>query len=174
MASNSNSSDIQRQINDEIEAVRKAWKLILPELDYRDPKWLKSAATLAAKAGRLPKRGSYDSVISQLQRAGYEQAIDHMAVVRVDGQRHVVFEPYESSCSMNTARRMAKELAAKLNCEAWASLRSWHFPGSTIRITLAPLHTVATVATEAANANGTSIPRESATVGQPWPLLLRH
>jgi hypothetical protein len=81
-------------------------------------------------------------VINQLQNAGYGNAIDHYAVVRDDGERHVIFEPYESRCSMDTARRIASELAAKLQCRAWVSLRSWHNPGSTIRITLAPLATV--------------------------------
>ena len=34
-------------------------------------------------------------------------------------------------------RRIATELAALLDCDAWVSLRSWHYPGKTIRITLA-------------------------------------
>ena len=145
------SSTIQR----DIEAVRRAWHLTPPEA-YRDPHWLKSAATAAAKAGRLPKRRMYGTVINQLHDAGYHELVDHIGVVKVDGERHVIFEPYESRCKMDTARRMADELATKLQCRAWVSLCSWHVPGATIRITLAPLHTVATDATKHANANDMS------------------
>ncbi len=38
---------------------------------------------------------------------------------------------------MDIARRIAAELAILLRCDAWVSMRSWHYPGSTIRITLA-------------------------------------
>jgi hypothetical protein len=79
-------------------------------------------------------------VTQQLRDAGYHDAMDHMGIIRVDGERHVILEPYESRCSMDTARRIASELAMRLGCKAWVSLVSWHYPGSTIRITLAPLH----------------------------------
>lgn len=131
------SANIQRIVNQEIDAVRKAWRLTPPEAYYRDPQWLKSAASQASKAGTLPKRSSYESVLSLLGRAGYHKALDHMGVECVDGERHVIFEPYESRCSMDTARRIAAELAILLRCDAWVSMRSWHYPGSTIRITLA-------------------------------------
>ena len=122
------SANIQRIVNQEIDAVRKAWRLTPPEANYREPLWFKSAATEAANAGRLPKRGYGGSVISQLHGAGYHQALDHMGVVCVDGERHVIFEPYESSCSMDTARRIAAELAILLRCDVWVSMRSWHYP----------------------------------------------
>lgn len=132
------SANIQRIVSQEIDAVRKAWRLTPPEANYREPLWFKSAATEATKAGRLPKRGYGGSVTSQLHAAGYHKALDHIAVVLVDGERHVIFEPYESRCSMDTARRIAAELAILLRCDAWVSMHSWHYPGLTIRITLAP------------------------------------
>jgi hypothetical protein len=138
---------VQHIVEQEVEAVRKAWRLVPPEPYYRDPQWLRSASSKAAKSGKLPKRSRWDSVISQLHYAGYDRAFDHIGIVRVDGERHVILEPYESRCSMDTARRIAAELADRLECRAWASLRSWHYPGSTIRITLAPLRSVATDAT---------------------------
>jgi hypothetical protein len=70
---------------------------------------------------------------------------------------------------MDTARRMASELAAKLQCRAWVSLRSWHVPGATIRITLAPLHTVAPVVANSPTVNRTTSLPQNATVGQQWP-----
>jgi hypothetical protein len=112
------------RLNSEIAAVRKAWRLTPPESNYRDPQWLKSAASVAAKAGLLPKCRRGDLVIDQLRRAGYDRAIDHFAVLRVGGERHVILEPYECTCSMDTARRIAAELADRLACNAWASLYS--------------------------------------------------
>lgn len=153
-------------VRDEIEVVRKAWRLTRPETDYRDPMWLKSAASVAAKAGRLPKRGAYGSVINQLHGAGYHRMIDHVGIIKVDGERHVIFEPYESRCSMDTARRMANELAEKLQCRAWVSLCSWHVPGATIRITLAPLHDVAPVVANPPIVNRTPSQPENSSVGQ--------
>jgi hypothetical protein len=132
-----NSLSIAEIVNHEIETVRRAWRLTSPEAGFREPRWFKAAASAAVKAGKLAKRGYGGSVISQLHAVGYHKALDHMAVVRIDGERHVIFEPYESSCSMDTARRIAAELAILLYCDAWVSLRSWHYPGKTIRITLA-------------------------------------
>lgn len=131
------SLSIAEIVNHEIETVQRAWRLTPPEAGFREPRWFKAAASAAVKAGKLAKRGYGGSVISQLHGAGYHQALDHMAVVRVEGERYVILEPYESSCSTDTARRIAKELAALLGCDAWVSLRSWHYPGKTIRITLA-------------------------------------
>lgn len=131
-------ADINRIVLREIDTVRKAWRLTTPEANYRDPQWLKSAASQAAKAGTFPKRKPYQTVLDLIFYAGYHAAIDHPAVIRIDGERHVILEPYESSCSMDTARRIAAELSTRLGCDAWASLKSWHFPGRTIRITLAP------------------------------------
>ena len=136
--------NMQQVIEQEIEAVRKAWRLTPPEPYHRDPQWLRSAAGQAAKAGRLPKRSAGELVIHLLSHIGYCKAIDHPAIECVDGERQVIFEPYESRCSMDTARRIAKELAAILECDACVSMLSWHYPGSTIRITLAPLRSVAT------------------------------
>ena len=131
------SLSIAEIVNHEIETVQRAWRLTPPEAGFREPRWVKAAASAAVKAGKLAKRGYGGSVISQLHCAGYHQALDHMAVVRIEGERFVILEPYESSCSMDTARRIATELAALLGCDAWVSLRSWHYPGKTIRITLA-------------------------------------
>ncbi|MDZ4850823.1 MAG: hypothetical protein SGI77_16165 [Pirellulaceae bacterium] len=172
--------NIQQIVNQEIDAVRKAWRLTPPETDYRDPRWLRSASRQASKAGKLPKRHPCDSVMSQLHQAGYHKAIDHMTVVHVDGERHVILEPYESSCSMDTARRIAAEFANRLGCKAWVSLRSWHYPGSTIRITLAPLHTLASDATQDADVNEMPTDAENATAGHLCPhdasakVALRH
>ena len=129
---------VMSPVEREIAAVRKAWKLATPEANYRDPQWLRAAATLAARLGKLPKRYPGATVLSQLHDAGFHKALDHAGIVRVAGQRYVILEPYESSCSVETTRRIARELAAKLSCRAWVSRRSWHKPGSTIRITLAP------------------------------------
>jgi len=149
--------------------VRKAWRLTAPESYYREPRWLRAAASMAGKAGRWPKFHRWSSVINQLHDAGYGRALDHIGIIREQGQCHVIFEPYECSCSMDTARRIAEELASKLKCRAWVSLRSWHVPGATIRITLAPLHTLATVATVAPRSNATPSHREVASVGQQRP-----
>lgn len=132
------SLSIAEIVNHEIETVQRAWRLTTPEAGFREPRWFKAAASAAVKAGKLARRGYGGSVISQLHGAGYHKALDHMGVVCVDGERHVIFEPYESRCSMDTARRIAAELAILLRCDAWVSMRSWHYPGSTIRITLAP------------------------------------
>jgi len=149
--------------------VRKAWRLTAPESYYREPRWLRAAASMAGKAGRLPKLHRWSSVINQLHDAGYGRALDHIGIVREQGQRHVIFEPYECSCSMDTARRIAEELASKLKCRAWVSLCSWHVPGATIRITLAPLHTLAPVATVAHRLNQIPSEPEVASVSQPRP-----
>ncbi len=156
--------NIRQIVEREIEAVRKAWKLTPPEPYYRDPRWLKSLASQAARAGKLPKRSSYDLVTQQLHDAGYHKAMDHMGIICVDGERHVILEPYESSCSMDTARRIASELATRLGCRAWASLRSWHYPGSTIRITLTPLHTKESDTNEDDGARGTPSQTENVSV----------
>lgn len=120
------SLNVAEIINHEIETVRRAWRLTPPEASYREPRWFKAAASAATKAGRLPKRGYGGSVIGQLHAAGFHQALDHMAVVRVDGERFVILEPYECSCSMDTARRIAKELAALLGCDAWVRVTESH------------------------------------------------
>jgi hypothetical protein len=64
---------------------------------------------------------------------------------------------------------MASELAAKLQCRAWVTLRSWHVPGATIRITLAPLHSVATVVANPPTVNRTPSLPQDASVGQCGP-----
>lgn len=158
-----------REIEDRFNAIRKAWDLVEPSPYNRDPQWLRIAASRAAKAGRLPRRFAGESVIMMLHNAGYSRAIDHPAIEKVDGVRRVILEPYESSCSMDTARRIAEELAILLECDATVSLCSWHYPGSTIRITLAPLSTFASVATVASQSNGTPSPPEDASVGQQCP-----
>gem|GEM_PF-1710444 len=165
---NSKNVNMQQVIEQQIEAVRKAWRLTPPEPYYRDPQWLRSAAGQAAKAGRIPKRAAGELVIYLLSHIGYCKAIDHPAIECVDGERHVIFEPYESTCSMDTARRIAAELSSKLPCRAWVSLRSWHYPGSTIRITLAPLPTVSTDANEDAGAIGTQRVAENASRRHQW------
>jgi hypothetical protein len=139
---------LRQEMDDRFNVIRKAWNLVEPDRYDRDPQWLRIAATRASKAGRLPRRIGGEQVIMLLGRAGYNLAIDHPAIERVDGIRRVIFEPYESTCSMDNARRIAAELAILLECEASASLCSWHYPGSTIRITLEPLPSVATVATK--------------------------
>jgi hypothetical protein len=129
---------LRQEMEDRLNVIRKAWDLVEPDSYDRDPQWLRIAASRAAKAGRLPRRIGGELVFMMLARAGYGRAIDHPAIERVDGIRKVIFEPYESSCSMDTARRMAAELAIRLECDARVSLCSWHYPGFTIRITLAP------------------------------------
>jgi hypothetical protein len=100
-------------------------------------------------------------------RAGYDEAMDHTGIVRENGERHVILEHYESRCSMDSARRIADEIATRLSCKAWVSLRSWHYPGSTIRITLAPSHDKAPDASADARADGMPSQAQNATVGQP-------
>jgi hypothetical protein len=138
---------LRQEMEDRFNIIRKAWNLVEPDPYNRDPKWLRIAASLAAKAGRLPRHFAGEPVLSLLFNAGYGRAIDHPAIERVDGVRRVILEPYESSCSMDTARRIAAEIAILLECDASVSLCSWHCPGSTIRITLAPSPTFATDAT---------------------------
>ncbi|HUP82165.1 MAG TPA: hypothetical protein VM260_26670 [Pirellula sp.] len=87
------SLNIAEIVNHEIETVQRAWRLTPPEAVFREPRWFKAAASAAVKAGKLAKRGYGGSVISQLHGAGYHKALDHMAVVLVDGERHVIFEP---------------------------------------------------------------------------------
>ncbi len=147
------SSTLQQEMEDRFNVIRKAWDLVEPSPYNRDPKWLRIAASLAAKAGRLPRHFAGESVLTLLSDAGYGRAIDHPAIERVDGIRRVILEPYESRCSMDTARRMAAEIAILLKCDARVSLCSWHYPGSTIRITLAPTPTFARVATVAPHSN---------------------
>jgi hypothetical protein len=139
---------LRQEMDDRFNAIRKAWNLVEPDRYDRDPQWLRIAATRASKAGRLPRRIGGELVIMLLGRAGFNLAIDHPAIERVDGIRRVIFEPYESTCSMDNARRIAAELAILLECDASVSLCSWHYPGSTIRITLEPLPTFAPVATK--------------------------
>lgn len=123
------------QINREIAAVRAAWGLTPPELQYRDPLWFRSAVFAAIRAGRLPRARAYtSSSIERLRLAGYGDLFDHPAVLIVDGQRIVIAEPYESACHIDRARAMAAELAGILGCESWVSLKSWHYPGRTIRV----------------------------------------
>ncbi len=160
---------LRQEMEDRFNAIRKAWTLVEPDSYDRDPQWLRIAASRAAKAGRLPRRSSGELVVMLLDRAGYNRAIDHPAIERVNGVRRVIFEPYESSCSMDTARRMAAELAIRLECDAWVSLCSWHYPGLTIRITLAPSPTFAPVATVASYPNGMPSQQTIASVGQQWP-----
>jgi hypothetical protein len=163
------STDLLRRNNQMFNTVRKAWRLTAPESYYREPRWLRAAASMAGKAGRLPKLNRWSSVIDQLHGAGYSRALDHIGIIREQGQRHVIFEPYECSCSMDTARRIAEELASKLKCRAWVSFCSWHVPGATIRITLAPLHTLASVATVVHRLNQIPSQPEVASVGGQWP-----
>ena len=122
------------------EAVRLAWNLTKPELSGSEPRWFRKAAIEAGKAGRLPKFKGFPSVRHQLVAAGYDYTFfDHPGVVEEDGERHMIFEPYESTCSMHEARRIARELAEKLQCRASVSMISWHNPGHTFRITFSPL-----------------------------------
>jgi hypothetical protein len=144
---------LRQELEDRFNAIRKAWGLVEPSPYNRDPKWLRIAASRAVKAGRLPRHFAGDSVLTRLFDAGYGRAIDHPAIERVDVIRRVILEPYESRCSMDTARRMASEIAILLKCDASVSLWSWHCPGSTIRITLAPTPTFARVATVAPHLN---------------------
>lgn len=160
---------LRQELEDRFNAIRKAWGLVEPESYNRDPQWLRRAASLAANAGRLPRRKAGELVLSTLSLAGYGRAIDHPAIEKVDGIRKVIFEPYESSCSVDTARLMAAELAIRLECDASVSLRSWHYPGLTIRITLAPKPTFAPVSTFASHSNGIANQQEDASVGHPWP-----
>lgn len=163
------SNDLLRRNTQMFNTIRKAWRLTAPESYYREPRWLRAVASMAGKAGRLPKLHRWSSVINQLHDAGYGCALDHIGIIREQGQRHVIFEPYECSCSMDTARRIAEELASKLKCRAWVSLRSWHVPGATIRITLAPLHTLATVASVEPPSNELTSQPKYVSVGQQWP-----
>ncbi len=160
---------LRQEMEDRFNVIRKAWDLVEPRPYNRDPKWLRIAASRAAKAGRLPRHFASESVLTMLFDAGYGRAIDHPAIERVDGIRRVILEPYESRCSMDAARQMAAEIAILLECDASVSLRSWHCPGSTIRITLAPTPTFARVATVALQSNATSSKRQDASVGQLWP-----
>ena len=159
----------RQEIEARFNVIRQAWDLVEPDLYDRDPQWLRIAASRAVKAGRLPRRIAGELVIMMLSRAGYGRAIDHPAIERVDGVRRIIFEPYESSCSMDTARRMAAELAILLECDASVSLCSWHYPGSTIRITLEPSPTFASVATVADHSTGMPNQPEDATAGQRGP-----
>ncbi|MCA9195478.1 MAG: hypothetical protein KDB03_27090 [Planctomycetales bacterium] len=163
------SPSLQQEMEDRFNVIRKAWDLVEPSPYSRDPKWFRIAASRAAKAGRLPRHFVGEPVLSLLFNAGYGRAIDHPAIERVDGIRRVILEPYESSCSMDTARRIAAEIAILLECDASVSLCSWHCPGSTIRITLAPSPPFAPVATDAAPSHGAPSPQEVATVGHRWP-----
>ena len=160
---------LRQEMEDRFYVIRKAWNLVEPSPYNRDPKWLRIAASRAAKAGRLPRHFAGESVLTMLFDAGYGRAIDHPAIERVDGVRRVILEPYESRCSMDTARRMAAEIAILLKCDASVSLCSWHYPGLTIRITLAPTPTFARVATVAPRSNGMTSQPEFASVGQQWP-----
>jgi len=163
------SDELLRKNEQVFDTVRKAWKLTTPEPYYREPRWLRAAAYAAGKAGRLPALRRWDSVTNQLHGAGYQAALDHIGIVCEQGERYVIFEPYESRCSMDTARRMASELASKLQCRAWVSLRSWHVPGASIRITLAPSPTFASVATNEQSVNRMASQLEDATAGHSGP-----
>jgi hypothetical protein len=57
---------------------------------------------------------------------------------------------------------MAAEIAILLKCDASVSLCSWHYPGLTIRITLAPTPTFATIATVSPHLNGMTNQQEVA------------
>lgn len=160
---------LRQEMEDRSNVIRKAWDLVEPDLYDRDPQWLRIAASRAAKAGRLPRRVGGELVFMMLARAGYGRAIDHPAIERVDGIRKVIFEPYESSCSMDTARRIAAELAIRLECDARVSLCSWHYPGFTIRITLAPSPTFVPVAPVSRGPNATPNQPDVASVGQRGP-----
>lgn len=159
----------RQEMENRFNVIRKAWDLVEPDPYDRDPQWLRIAASHAAKAGRIPRRYAGELVIMMLAQAGYGRAIDHPAIERVDGVRRVILEPYESRCSMDTARRMAAEIAILLKCDASVSLCSWHYPGSTIRITLAPSPKFARIATVAPHSNGITNHSEVASVGQQWP-----
>lgn len=129
----------KRAFEREVDAVRKAWGLTPPTHPYRDPRWFKKAIRDAEKAGRLPRRNNaYDNhnCVCYLRNCGFSQMIDHHAVIVADGERHVIFEPYD--IGTEKAQQLAKQLGDALNCEAWVSLKSWHYPGRTIRVTLAP------------------------------------
>jgi hypothetical protein len=72
-------------MEDRFNVIRKAWDLVEPSPYNRDPKWLRIAASRAAKAGRLPRHFAGEPVLSLLFNAGYGRAIDHPAIERVDG-----------------------------------------------------------------------------------------
>ncbi|HAC91618.1 MAG TPA: hypothetical protein DCF63_13470, partial [Planctomycetaceae bacterium] len=81
------SNDLLRRNNQMFNTVRKAWRLTAPESYYREPRWLRAAASMAGKAGRLPKLHRWSSVINQLHDAGYGRALDHIGIIREQGQR---------------------------------------------------------------------------------------
>ncbi|WP_146601365.1 hypothetical protein [Novipirellula aureliae] len=124
----------------EIEAVRRAWRLTEPEPTYSDPPWLKTAMRQAAERGDLPQRRAWEQLTHVLDRAGYSHLVDHPFVIKADGERHVCLEPYYSVCT-ERATSDAKRLGELLLCNVRVSLRSWHYPGFTIRITFAPKQT---------------------------------
>jgi len=118
----------------EIATVRAAWRLTPPEPRYQEPMWFRQAVFAAVRAGRLPKDGYARNGLDRLKQAGYREIFDHPAVLKSSDHRFVIAEPYETSCHIDQARAMADQLATILGCATWVAMRSWHYPGWTIRI----------------------------------------
>lgn len=102
----------------EIQAVRKAWKMKKPEYNVL-PRWFTSAVGIKSIA-------IMNGIDSRL--------VDHWGTVTKDGQRVAVFEPYESAVSTDKAREIAADLANRFGFKYYVSLRSYWYPGFTIRV----------------------------------------
>lgn len=102
----------------EMEAVRKAWKMKKPEYNVL-PRWFTSAVGIKSIA-----------IMNRID----SRLVDHWGTVIRDGQRIAIFEPYESSVSTGMAREIAADLAGRFGFKYRVNLRSYWYPGFTIRV----------------------------------------
>lgn len=111
----------------EIRVVREAWQMDQPKL-HTAPRWLAKALRKAVRDRRLDPGCSTASGLWNSPR--YGSLFDHWGTVTRSGRKIFVTEPYAGLC----AKPLAAELAEILGCEFWVSIRSWWYPGATIRI----------------------------------------
>lgn len=126
----------QRGVAEEIASVRAAWQMTEPTRG-RLPKWFTAAVRSAVRSRRVYCVDRIGDPLTWLTNSKYRALFDHPGAVVIDGERLIVAEPYETSVSIDRARAMADELAGVLGCETWTSMKSWHYPGYTIRVCFA-------------------------------------
>lgn len=116
----------QREFN----VIRDAWRIQEPRL-HKCPQWFTRLVRRTIRERRLPCQCRIGDIVSLLWSTPYRSLFDHCGTITVGGRKVFVGEPY---ANLSRASDLAAELAGILGCDWDIALRSWWYPGSTIRI----------------------------------------
>ena len=114
----------------EFDVIRSAWRIQEPRL-HKCPQWFTRLVRRAIRERRLSCGCRIGDIVTVIWSTPYRSLFDHCGTITVAGHKVFVGEPY---ADIDTARHQAAELAGILGCDFDISLRSWWYPGATIRI----------------------------------------